>query len=119
MCSSVLLVQYRFPSSTQSAGKQCTARARRAAPRSRRAQGERAPPDHVARCGSEREEPIDARTAAVSQLSDQSDGLHPAKDSFDTFPDLMADAVAPMSRRSGVDRAAAVIRSRVLGHGAV
>src|SRR5450432_7108 len=44
----------------------------------------------------------------MPDLPHQSDSLHPAKALFDAFPFLLADRVAAMPRRSGINRAATV-----------
>src|SRR5712691_8124074 len=71
--------------------------------------------DQIERRRCEDEGPIDARAAAVPQLAQQADGLHPAKALLDQLALLLTDRVARMSGRAGIDRAAAVRRLGILG----
>src|SRR5207249_400268 len=73
-------------------------------------------PDQVKRRGGEDEVPVDARSAAVSQLAHQTDRLHPAETLLDQLSFLLTDGVARMSGGARIDRAAASRRLGILGH---
>src|SRR5262249_35091700 len=63
-------------------------------------------PDQVVRGGSERHDPVDQLAAAVPQLAQTADGLHPAEDLLNQLPSLLADRVAGVPRRPPINRAA-------------
>ena len=71
----------------------------------RRLQG--AHPDQVEDRSGEGQDPIDQRPAAMTELPQPTDGLHPAPHLFDQLPFLLADRVARMSRRAPIDGTAA------------
>src|SRR4051812_37949463 len=75
---------------------------------SRGSGGQVAPAHEVVRGGAEGEDPIDEPAAAVPQLPEQRHGLQPAKRLLNEFPLAMTNAIARMSRRAGVDGAAAI-----------
>jgi membrane protein len=68
---------------------------------------QRAHPHQIEGRRGEDEGPVDARAAAVPQLAQQADGLHPAKALLDQLPFLLTDRVARMTRRPRIDRTAA------------
>jgi hypothetical protein len=49
--------------------------------------------------------PVHAGAAAVAELAEPSDGLHPAEDFLDAFPDALTDVVAGMPQRRVVQGA--------------
>src|ERR1700680_5140385 len=63
----------------------------------------------------EDEGPVDTRPAAVPQLAQQANGLHPAEALLDQLPLLLTDRVARMTGRAGIDRTAAMRRLGILG----
>ena len=83
------------------------------APALRHGRQQAAQPHDVVGRRREGEDPVDERAAAVAQLAQAADGLHPAEALLDQLPFLLTDRVAGMPRRAGVDRAAPS-RSRVL-----
>ena len=56
---------------------------------------------------------VDQRPAAMAQLAQAADGLHPAEALLDQLALPLTDGVAGMARRAAIDRAAAGAR-RVL-----
>src|SRR5258708_13224117 len=54
----------------------------------------------------EREHPLHPRLAAMPQLLQQPNRLHPTKNLFHAFPHALPDFVATVPRRAPVDRAA-------------
>src|SRR5947209_1166432 len=71
--------------------------------------------DQIERRGREDEGPVDARAAAMPQLAQQADGLHPAEALLDQLPLLLTDGVARMTGRPGIDRTATMRRLGILG----
>src|SRR5438045_7774932 len=69
----------------------------------------------IERGRSEDERPIDAGSAAVPQLPQQADGLHPTEALLDQFSFLLTDRVAGMTGRTRIDRTAAMCRLGILG----
>src|SRR5260370_42657227 len=63
----------------------------------------------------EDEGPVDARATAMPQLAQHADGLHPAEALLDQLPLLLADRVARMAGRAGIDRTATLRRLGILG----
>src|SRR3990170_4006199 len=80
-------------SSAQAAG-QCWSRG----PRHQGAQA-----DQVISSRRERDDPIDARPAAMAQLAQAADGFHPAEDLLDQFPFPLADGIPPVARGAAID----------------
>src|SRR6266481_2323316 len=73
---------------------------------SRGSREEGAQTDHVVCRRGEGHDPIDAFTAAMPELAQPADRLHPAKDLLDQFPLSLADGIAGRTRRSIIDGAA-------------
>ena len=67
--------------------------------------GEQGPhADQVVRRSGEGDDPIDQFTAAVSQLTQPADRLHPTEDLLDQLSFLLTDRVAHLAGRPAVDR---------------
>src|SRR5206468_11807789 len=73
-------------------------------------------PDQVVGRRVERKDPIDERTAAMMELAQEADGLHPTKRLLDEFPFPLTDLVAGMPGRARIDRTAPVRRLWILRH---
>ena len=73
-------------------------------------------PDQVVRGGGEGHDPIDAFTAAVAQLPQPADGLHPAEDLLDQLPFPLTDCVAFRPGRPTVDRRVLVLLGDMWRH---
>src|SRR5262245_64858951 len=66
---------------------------------------QRSQPNQVVGGGGERHVPVREGAAAMAQLAETADCLHPAKDLLDEVPAALADAIALVARRTAVDRA--------------
>jgi len=73
-----------------------------------------AQPDQVVRRCVEGEDPIHQYRAAMVELAQQSDGLHPPEGLFDQLSFSLTDRVSGVTRRAAIDRAAATIGLRIL-----
>src|SRR5204862_1609218 len=77
-----------------------------ATPRSRRPRQQCAQADQVISRRREGHDPIDELTAAVPQLAQPADGLHPPEDLLYQLPLLLADRVAGMTQGPIIEGAA-------------
>ena len=80
--------------------------------RSRACQLQVPQPDQVIRRGGEGELPIHEGDAAMPELAQAADGLHPPEDLFHELPFPLTDVIARMPRGPAIDRAPASL----LGH---
>ena len=80
-----------------------------------RAGGQRLHSDEIVRGRGEDEDPVHSGDAAVTQLPEQADGLHPPEDLFDALPNPLTHRIARMLRRPGIDRPAGLLRRDVRG----
>ena len=72
-------------------------------------------PDQVIGGGGEGKLPIHDGHAAMPELTQAADGLHPAKDLFHEFPFPLTHVVARVPRRPAIDRAPAHLLRHVGG----
>ena len=77
---------------------------------SRRGPHQRPQADQIVDGGHEEELPFDFRGAAMAELPQAADGLHPPKHFFDAFAMPLAEGVAGMPRRPLIDRTAGALR---------
>ena len=69
--------------------------------------------DQVIRRGGEEKLPIDPRAAAMVELAQIPDGLHPAEDFFDALTSALTEIVARVARRASVQGAAVFLEGDV------
>src|SRR5436190_10120421 len=77
---------------------------------------ERPHPDQVVGRRREQELPVHPTAAAVTELAQPADRLHPAEDLFNPFPRALTDRVARMTCRARIERAT-VLLLRDVGRG--
>src|SRR6266542_1887219 len=65
-----------------------------------------APAHQVVGGGAEAKQPVDEMSAAVAELAEEPDGLHPAEGLLDQFPLALTQGIARMTSRAAIDRAA-------------
>src|SRR4051812_43544392 len=70
---------------------------------------ERPHPDQVVGGRREQKLPVHPTSAAVAELAQPADGLHPAEDLFNAFPRALADRVARMACRARIERTTAFL----------
>src|SRR5215210_2009248 len=89
-------------------GRRCSPRGRRprAARRSRGPRQQVPQADQVVGRRGEGHDPIDELSAAVPELPQATDGLHPAEDLLDQLPLLLTDGVTGLPGGAAVDRTA-------------
>src|SRR6476646_3960911 len=66
-------------------------------------------PYQVVDCRGEQKLPVHPTSAAVTELTQPADRLHPAEDFFNPFPGALADRVARMPRRARIERATVLL----------
>src|SRR6266851_6377751 len=71
--------------------------------------------DQIERRRGKDEGPVDACAAAVPELAQQANGLHPAEALLDPLALLLTERVARMAGRAGIDCTATVRRLGILG----